>query len=62
MAYFLSPDVGELLKFFSRQADKTREVLVVDPMAAVIERYRAIVQVEVSQVGADFADFDATTL
>ena len=29
---------------------------MVDPKAAVIERYRAIVQVEVSQVGAELAD------
>ena len=52
----------ELLKFFSRQAGKRREILVVDPDPAVIERYRVILDVEVSQVGADFADFDPTTL
>ena len=52
----------ELLKFFSGQASKKREVLVVDPNPAVIERYRMILDVEVSQIGADFADFDATTL
>jgi hypothetical protein len=52
----------ELLKFFSRQAAKRREILVVDPNPAVIERYRMILDVEVSQIGADFADFDPTTL
>lgn len=52
----------ELLKFSSRQAAKRREVLVVDPDPAVIERYRAILKVEVSQVGDDFAAFDPTTL
>lgn len=52
----------ELLKFFSRQAAKRREILIVDPDPAVIERYRVILDVEVSQVGADFADFDPTTL
>jgi hypothetical protein len=34
----------------------------VDPDPAVIERYRVIRDVEVSQIGADFADFDPTTL
>jgi hypothetical protein len=34
----------------------------VDPDPAVIERYRVILDVEVSQIGADFADFDPTTL
>jgi len=52
----------ELLKFFSRQAAKRREVLVVDPNPAVIERYRVILEVEVAHVGDDFADFDPTTL
>jgi hypothetical protein len=52
----------ELLKFFSRQAAKRREILVVDPDPAVIERYRVILDVEVSRIGADFADFDPTTL
>ena len=52
----------ELLKFFSRQAAKRREVLVVDPNPAVIERYRVILDVEVAHVGDDFADFDPTTL
>ena len=52
----------ELLKFFSRQAAKSPEVLVVDPNPAVIERYRVILDVEVSQVGTYFADFDPTTL
>jgi len=52
----------ELLKFFSRQAAKRREILVVDPDPAVIERYRVILDVEVSRIGADFADFDPTSL
>ena len=52
----------ELLKFFSRQAAKRREILVVNPDPGVIERYRVILDVEVSQVGAAFADFDPTTL
>jgi hypothetical protein len=52
----------ELLKFLSGQAAKRREVLVVDPNPAVIERYRMILDVEVSQIGDDFADFDATTM
>ena len=52
----------ELLKFLSGQTAKRREVLVVDPNPAVIERYRMILDVEVSQIGDDFADFDATTL
>ncbi len=39
----------ELLKFFSRQAAKRREILVVDPDPAVIERYRVILDVEVSR-------------
>lgn len=52
----------ELLKFFSGQASKKREVLVVDPNPTMIERYRMILDVEVSRIGADFADFDATTL
>lgn len=52
----------ELLKFFSGPAGKRREILVVDPNPAVIERYRMILDVEVAQVGADFAGFDATTL
>jgi hypothetical protein len=34
----------------------------VDPDPAVIERYRVILDFEVSQIGADFADFDPTTL
>jgi hypothetical protein len=52
----------ELLKFFFRQAAKRREILVVDPSPAVIERYRMILDVDVSHVGVDFAAFDPTTL
>ena len=52
----------ELLKFFSRQGGKRREVLVVDPNPEVIERYRMILDVEVAHIGTDFAEFDPTTL
>jgi hypothetical protein len=52
----------ELLKFFSRQAAKRLEVMVVDPNPAVIERYRVILGVEVAHAGVDFADFDPTIL
>lgn len=52
----------ELLKFSSREAATGREVLVADPNPAEIERYRVILDVEVSQVGTDFADFDPMKL
>ena len=51
-----------ITEVLSRQAAKRREILVVNPDPGVIERYRVILDVEVSQVGADFADFDPTTL
>ena len=47
---------------FLDKPPRGRQILVVDPNPAVIERHRAILYVEVYLIGADFADFDATTL
>ena len=52
----------ELLKLCSSQGAKKPEFLIVDPNPAVIDRYRAILGVEVARVGTDFADFDPATL
>lgn len=52
----------ELLKFLSRSATKKREVLVVNTDPSVVQRYRAILDVEAKQIGTDFADFDPTAI
>jgi len=52
----------ELLKFSFRVAIPQRQLLIVDPNPAVIERYRAILGAEVTQVAAEFRDFDLSNL
>lgn len=52
----------ELLKFLSRHTTKKREVLVVNTDPSVVDRYRAILDVEAKHIGTDFANFDATAI
>lgn len=52
----------ELLKFLCGKAGTRKEVLVVDPNPDVIERYRVILEVDVSQAGTDFANLDPMKL